>query len=446
MSGLSGVDQPPGLGGMSQTVKPGSSGKSFEIPKMLIWEAYQKVKANKGAAGVDGQSLADFAVEEKRNLYKIWNRMSAGSYFPPPVKAVEIPKAGGTGVRVLGVPTVADRIAQTAVAMVLEPEVEPMFHPDSYGYRPGRSALDAVATCRQRCWEQAWVIDLDIQAFFDTVPHEPILKAVAKHTELPWVLLYVRRWLIAPIQRPDGTLQPRDRGTPQGSAISPLLTNLFMHYAFDRWMSETQPQVRFERYCDDAIVHCVSEKQARFIRGVIADRLLEFGLRLHPQKTRIVYCAEEERPPPPKGTMVAFTFLGYTFRPRYARLRDGRLKLGFLPAVSKAAKKHMAATIRGWHLGRCTSLSFSEVAVMINRIVAGWINYYGRFYKSLLIHFLREQLNPHLVKWAMRKFKHLHRAPRKARERLARIAQQYPGTFTHWRHGALPTGSTTGAV
>jgi RNA-directed DNA polymerase len=202
---------------MSQIGRPGSSGKSFDIPKVLIWEAYLKVKGNKGAAGVDAQSLADFAVNEKRNLYKIWNRMCSGSYFPPPVKAVEIPKAGGKGVRVLGVPTVADRVAQTAVAMTLEPEVEKIFHPDSYGYRPGRSALDAVGICRQRCWEQPWVIDLDIQSFFDTVPHEPILAAVEKHTELPWVLLYVRRWLIAPIQRPDGTLLPRNRGTPQGN-------------------------------------------------------------------------------------------------------------------------------------------------------------------------------------------------------------------------------------
>jgi group II intron reverse transcriptase/maturase len=431
---------------MSQIGKPGSLGKSFDIPKRLIWEAYQKVKANRGGAGVDEQSLADFAVDEKRNLYKIWNRMSSGSYFPPPVKAVEIPKAGGRGVRVLGVPTVADRIAQTAVAMTLEPEVEPVFHPDSYGYRPGRSALAAVALARQRCWKYRWVIDLDIQSFFDTVPHDPILAAVDKHTDKPWVGLYVKRWLTAPVQQPDGTLVARDRGTPQGSAISPLLTNLFMHYAFDRYLADTQPQVKFERYCDDVIIHCVSEKQAKYLRNVIAARLWGFGLRLHPEKTRIVYCHQEDRPKPRKGTPVEFTFLGYTFRPRYARTRDGRWKLGFLPAVSKAAKKAMAATIRGWHLGRCTRLSFTEIATMINRVVAGWINYYGRFYKSLLIHFLANQINPHLVKWAMRKYKHLHRAPRKARQRLAQIASTYPGTFIHWRHGALPTGSTTGAV
>jgi RNA-directed DNA polymerase len=422
---------------MSQISKPGSSGKSFDIPKMLIWEAYQKVRANKGAAGVDQQSLDDFAVKEKRNLYKIWNRMSSGSYFPPPVKAVEIPKTGGAGVRVLGVPTVSDRIAQTAVAMVLERQVEPLFHPDSYGYRPGRSQHDALGTCQRRCWQQPWVIDLDIQGFFDNIPHAEILLAVEKHTTEPWIRLYVHRWLTAPIQQPDGTVLGRDRGTPQGSAISPLLTNLFMHYAFDRWLSETQPQVRFERYCDDVIVHCTSEKQAKYLRNVIAGRLWRFGLRLHPEKTRIVYCKQEGR----TGTypVTEFTFLSYTFRPRSIRTRDGHLKIGFVPAVSKAATKHMARTIRSWRLGRRTDPSFTEVATMINRIVTGWINYYGRFYKSLLIHFLTRQLNPHLVKWAMRKFKHLHRSPAKARQRLAHIANLYPGMFTHWRHGALPT-------
>jgi RNA-directed DNA polymerase len=421
-----------------------SSGKSFDIPKQLVWQAYLKVKANKGAAGVDAQSLAEFEKDEKNNLYKIWNRMSSGSYLPSPVRAVEIPKAGGHGVRVLGVPTVSDRIAQTVAVMVLEPKVEPLFHPDSYGYRPGRSALDAVDACRRRCWQTSWVVDLDIQGFFDNVPHGPILAAVAKHTDQPWVLLYVQRWLVAPLQLPDGTLQARDRGTPQGSAISPLLANLFMHYAFDAWMAKTRPRNGFERYCDDVIVHCVSRQQAELLREAIADRLLSFGLRLHPEKTKIVYCKQEGRAGNHPDT--EFTFLGYTFRPRTARTRSGQLKAGFLPAVSKAAMKHMAQVIRGWRLGRSTSLSFQEVATIVNRIVIGWINYYGRFYKSLLIQFLAEQINHHLVKWACRKFKHMHRSPAKARQRLAQIASERPGIFAHWRHGALPAGSTAGAV
>jgi RNA-directed DNA polymerase len=419
-----------------------SAGKPFDIPKMLIWEAYQKVKANKGAAGVDGQSLAEFEQDEKDNLYKLWNRLSSGSYFPPPVRAVEIPKTGG--VRTLGVPTVADRIAQTAAAMVLSPSAEQVFHEDSYGYRPGRSALAAVEMCKQRCWRQPWVIDLDIQGFFDNVPHAPIVAAVERHTSSPWVLLYVKRWLTAPIQQPDGTLIRREKGTPQGSAISPLLSNLFMHYAFDSWLDREQPSVRFERYCDDAIVHCASEKQAEFIRGVIARRLAAFGLTLHPEKTRIVYCKQEGREL--EYPVTEFTFLGFTFRRRPARLRDGRLKCGFLPAVSKQAKKSMAETIRNWQLGRWTALSFTEIATMINPVVAGWISYYGRFYKSELVRFLERQINPFLVKWAMRKYKRFRRAKRRARRKMAEIASVYPGMFAHWKHGALPTGSTVGAV
>ena len=264
--------------------------KPFDIPKGMVWEAYLRVKANKGAPGVDRQSIEQFERDLQNNLFKLWNRMSSGSYFPPPVKAVPIPKAGGRGVRILGVPTVADRIAQTTAAMILERRVEPIFHPDSYGYRPRRSALDAVATCRKRCWKNDWVIDLDIRAFFDSVDHELLLKAVERHTDQKWVLLYVRRWLVAPLQQQDGTLVARNRGTPQGSAISPVLANLFMHYAFDLWLAREFPAVTFERYCDDAVIHCASEGQARHVRDALAARLAQVGLELHPDKTRIV-CA-----------------------------------------------------------------------------------------------------------------------------------------------------------
>jgi RNA-directed DNA polymerase len=265
-----------------------SAGKPFDISKQEVGEAYRQVKANKGAAGVDGWSVEDFEKDLKNNLYRIWNRMSSGSYFPPAVKAVEIPKSHGGGVRVLGVPTVADRIAQTVVAARLGARVEPIFHPDSFGYRPGRSALDAVAACRQRCWKADWVLDLDIRKFFDTVPWDLVVKAVEVHTDDRWVVLYIKRWLQAPLQLPDGTLHQRDRGTPQGSAVSPVLANLFLHYAFDAWMARTFPAIRFERYVDDAVVHCVSESQARMLREAITNRMAEVGLQLHPDKTRIV--------------------------------------------------------------------------------------------------------------------------------------------------------------
>jgi len=286
--------------------------KSFEISKRAVWEAWLRVKANKGAAGVDEQSIAEFERNLEGNLYRLWNRLSSGSYFPPPVRAVEIPKRDGSS-RMLGVPTVADRIAQTVVRSYLEPEVEPVFHPGSYGYRPGRSALDAVGVCRERCWRSDWVLDMDIQSFFDSVPWQLVLKAVARHTDQRWILLYVERWLKAPLQLEDGTLVERERGTPQGSAISPLLANMFLHYAFDAWMARRYPTVRFERYCDDVIVHARSEREARRLRDAIAKRLAECGLELNESKTRIVYCQDDDR----RGSheYTSFDYLGYTFRP-----------------------------------------------------------------------------------------------------------------------------------
>ena len=353
--------------------EPKQQDKPFDISKWAVWKAYQRVKANKGAAGVDDVSFAEFEQDRDKHLYRIWNRMSSGSYFPPPVKAVEIPKAGGKGVRVLGVPTISDRIAQTVAKMYLEPKVEPVFHPDSYGYRPGKSALDAVGTCRQRCWRADWVIDLDIKAFFDSVPWDLILKAVEYHTDQKWVLLYVRRWLQAPIQKPDGTLVTRDRGTPQGSAISPLLANVFMHYAFDAWMTQEFPGIPFERYCDDAVVHCGSERQARQVRDAIAARLAQVGLELHPDKTRIVYCKDDDRRGDHEAT--SFTFLGYTFRPRLAKSKYGKHFVSFLPAVSKDAVKAMGAEIRSWHWAERSDKSLDDLARMFNSVVQGWINY-----------------------------------------------------------------------
>jgi RNA-directed DNA polymerase len=422
--------------------EPKQQDKPFQIDKIVVWEAFQRVKANKGAAGVDEQSIAEFEQDRDKNLYRVWNRLSSGSYFPPPVKAVEIPKAGGKGVRVLGIPTVADRVAQTVVRMYLEPKVEPIFHPDSYGYRPGKSALDAVGTCRKRCWRADWVIDLDIRAFFDTVPWHLVLKAVAHHTDQAWILLYVRRWLQAPLQRQDGTLVARDRGTPQGSAISPLLANLFMHYAFDAWMVREFPNVGFERYCDDAVVHCRSERQARFLRGAIAARLAQVGLELHPDKTRIVYCKDADR----TGSYEheKFTFLGYEFRPRLAKNKHGKHFVSFLPAVSTDAMKAMGREIRSWHIARRSDKSLDDLARMFNNIVQGWINYYGRFYKSRLLHFLR-RLNRHLMRWACRKYKRLKRRERRAMAWLAEIARRSPRLFAHWRLGARPDGWAMGA-
>jgi RNA-directed DNA polymerase len=415
--------------------------KSFEISKWAVWEAYRRVKANKGAAGVDEQSILEFEEDLKGNLYKLWNRLSSGSYFPPPVRAVEIPKRDGS-LRMLGVPTVADRIAQTVVRGYLEPGVEPHFHPDSYGYRPGRSALDAVGVCRERCWKLDWVLDLDIRSFFDSVPHDLVLKAVAHHTDLRWVLLYVERWLTAPLQREDGSLVERDRGTPQGSAISPLLANMFLHYAFDAWMARQHPAVQFERYCDDVIVHARSEREARQLRAAIASRLAECGLELNEQKTRIVYCKDSTR----RGSHEheSFDFLGYTFRSRLARSKYGSCFVNFLPAVSGDARKQMGRQIRRWRLHRWSDKTLTDLARSINAIVRGWTNFYGRFYRSELVRFLR-RINDYLVRWAMRKYKRLRRHPAKARRFLAAVYRREPGLFAHWRFGVRPDGWTMGA-
>ena len=409
--------------------------KPFDISKWVVWEAYRQVKANRGAAGVDEESIAEFEGDLKGNLYKLWNRMSSGTYFPPPLLAVEIPKAGGNGVRVLGVPTVSDRIAQTVVRLYLEPEVEPMFHPDSYGYRPGRSALDAVEACRRRCWNRDWVIDLDIRAFFDSLDHELILKAVAAHTRQRWILLYLRRWLTAPLQRQDGTLVQRDRGTPQGSAISPLLANLFLHYAFDSWLATQFPAVSFERYADDAVVHCVSEAQAEQVLGAIEDRMAQVGLEVHPGKTRIVYCKDDTRRG--RHEHERFTFLGYTFRPRLAKSKRGNFFVSFLPAVSDDAKKAIGKQIRRWRINLRSDKTITDFARSINPVVQGWINYYGRFYKSRLYPVLR-RINAYLLRWATRKYKRLRGHLLRAVRWLQNVARREPALFAHWRLGVRP--------
>jgi RNA-directed DNA polymerase len=411
--------------------------KPFDISKQAVWQAYRKVRANAGAAGIDGQALEQFEQGRNNNLYKLWNQLSSGSYFPPPVKLVEIPKKDG-GVRSLGVPTVADRIAQTVVAQELEKIVEPIFDDDSYGYRPGRSAHDALAICRERCWRHDWVVDLDVKSFFDSVDHQLLLAAVAHHTDQRWVLLYVQRWLTAPLCQPDGSLVARDRGTPQGSAISPVLANLYLHYTFDMWMRRTYPSVPFERYADDAIVHCTSLAQAEQVRAAIAVRLAECGLELHSAKTRIVYCKQGGRHGSHEHK--SFDFLGYTFRPRTARNRTGQLFVSFSPAVSNTAAKRMRQEIREWRLHRRTNWTLRQLAEAINPVVRGWINYYGRFYRSTLATAVLQQINEYLIRWAMWRYKPMRRSPRKAAGFLARIARSDPDLFAHWKLVSIGAG------
>jgi RNA-directed DNA polymerase len=402
--------------------------KSFAIPRLMVWEAWRRVRANKGAPGVDGQDLEEFEADLRDNLYKIWNRTSSGSYCPPPVRAVEIPKPHGDGVRMLGVPTIADRVAQTVVAMHLEQRADHRFHPDSYGYRPSKSAHDALATCRQRCWKYDWVIDLDVQKFFDEVPWDLVLRAVETVTDARWVLLYVERWLAAPLEHPDGALEQRSKGTPQGSAVSPILANLFMHYAFDTWMARNFPGCPFERYADDAVVHCMSRRQAEYVLGRVAARINEVGLRLHPDKTRIVYCKDGRRRAEHEHT--SFTFLGYAFRARGARSKNGRNFTGFLPAIGPEALKAKSARLRELRIHRRTDLSLDGLARWLNPIIAGWIRYYGRFYRTALDPLLK-RVNTYLRRWAGRKYKRLRTHKRFSRWWTGLLARE-PGLFAHW--------------
>ncbi len=407
-----------------------ASGKPFQISREEVWDAWLKVKGNKGAPGVDGQSIEAFGSGLKDNLYKIWNRMSSGTYVPPPVKAAGIPKPHGVGTRVLGVPAVADRIAQTVAAARLEKAAEPVFHRDSCGYRPGRSGLDAVAACRERCWESNWVIDLDVAKFFGSVRWDLIVKAAGKHTghETRWIVLYVRRWLAAPLRHPGGFLQERDRGTPQGSAISPVLANLFMHYAFGTWLEREFPAVESGRYADDAVIHCVSEFQARKVLAALHERMSEVGLELHPEKTRIVYCKDSRRRGSAEHT--SFTFPGYTFRPRRARRKDGVQFTSFLPAISKDALKKISAEVRSWKLHRQVRLTSADIARWVNPVIRGWMNYYGEFYRSALYPLLR-RISTYLMRWLMNKYKR-YRTWKKAIRAWTGAAKTWPLFFHHW--------------
>ena len=406
--------------------------KPFMISKHLVYEAYQRVRSNKGSAGVDGQTLESFEEKLKDNLFKLWNRLSSGSYFPPPVLAVPIPKKSG-GERILGIPTIADRVAQLVVKLQLEPSIEPHFLPDSYGYRPGKSAIDAIDVTRQRCWRYDWVLEFDIKGLFDNIPHDLLLKAVRHHTDCKWTILYIERWLTAPLETKDGIVTERRVGTPQGGVISPLLANLFLHYVFDVWVSRKFPKIPWCRYADDGLAHCKTEREALTLKAALTARLVECGLEIHPLKTRVVYCKDGSR----KGGYpdTKFDFLGYTFRRRPAKnSKTGSMFLNFSPAVSDAALKSMRQFIRRTEIRNKPVYDLEAIAAFFNPILRGWIGYYGRYYKSGL-HSLYRYFNKTLIAWSMRKFKKLNGRRGKASRFIQEIAKRQPGLFVHWQQG-----------
>ncbi|HEX2663364.1 MAG TPA: group II intron reverse transcriptase/maturase [Candidatus Acidoferrum sp.] len=413
-----------------------ATNKPFNIDKRLVYEAYKAVKSNRGAAGADEQTIEQFEADLSGNLYKIWNRMSSGTYFPPPVRAVPIPKKSG-GTRILGVPTVADRVAQMVVKLVIEPILDPIFLADSFGYRPNKSALGAVGVTRERCWKFHWVLEFDIKGLFDNIDHELLLRAVRKHVTCKWALLYIERWLKAPMVQEDGTKVERSRGTPQGGVVSPILANLFMHYTFDLWMARTHPDLPWCRYADDGLVHCRTEQEAETLKVELQTRLTECHLQMHPTKTKVVYCKNGNAKS--KYPNVKFDFLGYCFRPRRVQRRGSKVRFcGFTPAVSSTAMKAMRQTIRDLQLRHQTQRSLQDIAKLLNPLLRGWIEYYGRYTPAALFPLLR-YVNQTLRAWAMRKFKRFKHRKAQASQFLHRLAREQPDLFVHWKIGMTGT-------
>jgi RNA-directed DNA polymerase len=402
--------------------------KPFIISKQILWKAYKEVKSNRGSAGIDGLDLEQYEENLKDNLYRLWNRMSSGSYFPKAVKVVDIPKKNG-GIRRLGVPTIDDRIAQMAVKLYIEPTLDSIFHDDSYGYRPGKSAIEAVGKVRQRCWKYDYVIDLDIKGLFDNIDHELLMKAVRKHVKERWILLYIERWLKAPFQTENGEIIPRVSGTPQGGVISPVLANLFMHYSFDIWMTMNYKENPFERYADDTVVHCRTKQEAEKLLGAIDVRLKKCKLEIHPEKTKIVYCQDKNRTE--EYPNIEFDFLGYTFRKVMIKDRMGRLYFNFIASVSKKAEQALKDKIRAMEIHKKTGSKLEMIAEELNPVVRGWMNYFGKYNRSAMKRALN-CVQQRLVKWAMCKYKRFRGHRQRAEEWLQQIRNRELEMFAHW--------------
>ena len=406
--------------------------RSLPITLQMVWAAYRKVRSNRGSAGVDAISLEEFEADKMQQLYKIWNRMSSGSYFPPSVRTVEIPKKDG-GKRKLGIPTVGDRVAQQVIKSYLEPRLEKCFHDNSYGYRPLRSAHQAVEAVRQNVKDYGWVVDMDISKFFDKMNHDLLMKALDVHVDEKWVKMYIVRWLEAPMEDRGGIKTDKGgMGTPQGGVISPLLANLFLHYVLDKWIGKHFPALRFVRYADDIIIHCRSEEEAKTVLEKVKGRLEECHLSVNEQKTKIVYCQNYRRMK--KDYKVKFDFLGFSFQPRLAVSQRGGMYLSYNCAISIAAEKRIVSVIRESKFVRWTEATLKDIAAEFNPKLQGWINYYGKYQKRKLGRIVR-RFHFHLMKWVLNKYKSFKTSKRKAYGWLRKQRAEYPNLFYHWQVG-----------
>lgn len=406
--------------------------KSFTVSQQMVFESYLKVCAKNGSAGIDNESIEQFNENMSGNLYKIWNRMSSGSYFPPPVRTVPIPKKQG-GTRLLGIPTVSDRIAQGVVKDYLEPVLEPVFHRNSFGYRPGRSTHDALAQCKENCFQYAWVVDLDIKGFFDNLNHEIMMKMVNHHTQEKWVMLYIERWLKAGVEQEDKSIEARTKGTPQGGVISPLLANLYLHHSFDQWMNKYYTNNPFERYADDIIVHCKTKEEAEKLLAAIRERLECFDLQLHPEKTKIVYCKNSSRKEEYEHN--SFTFLSYGFRPRKAFNKFLKKSFTqFAPAICCQAKAYIRKRIREVFNPRNTQIPLAITAKKLNPKIRGWLNYYCKFGPEQALQVFK-YLNQLIQEWIMRKFR--LRCKKEMLRKFKAYVKAYPNGFFHWKRGII---------
>ena len=407
--------------------------KSIPISRQEVWQAYKKVRSNKGSAGVDAVSMEEYDANRSKHLYKLWNRMASGSYFPPPVKEVEILKKDGK-VRKLGIPTISDRVGQMVIKQMLEPRLEKIFSNNSYGYRPQKNAHQALEEVRKNCWKTDWVIDLDIKGFFDNIDHAKLMLAVNKHVPENWIRFYIERWLKAPRLTKSGELiTNQGKGTPQGGVISPLLANLFLHYVLDKWLEQTDKTVKYVRYADDVIIHCVSKAQAEQMLKSLQERMNSVGLELHPQKTKIVYCKDYRRKG--KYPIVKFDFLGYSFQPRTTKSKKTKgLFLGFDCAISISSRKRIADKLGELEVEKLSFKSIVGIAQYLNPMIRGWINYYGKFRPSEL-HKIFRLLRNRLLRWARNRYKRYKTSLSRANQWFKRVRKQFPYLFYHWQVG-----------